>query len=54
MIKRLFKFDEKDWKHVKFLFHNMFKQFFKGDLHESKEAYYWLKLHLTYDSKRID
>jgi hypothetical protein len=53
VIKRIFNFDKKDWKHVGFLFFNMIKQFFKGDLHESKEACYWLKFHLTYDSKRV-
>lgn len=53
MLKRILNFDKHDWAHVRFLFFNMIKQFFKGDLHESREAYYWLKLHLTYDSKRI-
>lgn len=54
MIKRIIGFDEQDWKHILFLLKNGIKQFFKGDFHESKEAFIWLKTHLSYDSKRID
>lgn len=53
MWKRIINFDKQDWKHVRFLFFNMIKQFFNGDLQESKEAYYWLKFHFNNDSKRI-
>lgn len=54
MIKRIINFDKQDWKHVSSLFVNGIKQFFKGDLHESKEAFIWLKTHFSYDSKRVD
>ncbi len=54
VLKRLVNFNKKDWKHVWWLFKNMIKQFFIGDLHESKEAYLFLKIHLSYDSTRVD
>jgi len=54
LIKRIFGFDKQDWKHLRFLLINMIKQFIKGNFHESKEAYYWIKIHLSYDSKRLD
>lgn len=54
MIKRVIGFDKDDWKHIRFLAVNMFKQFCKGDLLESKDAFYWILVHLTYDSKKRD
>ncbi|AEO93491.1 gp232 [Bacillus phage G] len=54
MIRRMLNYDKKDWNHVRFLFFNMIKQFFLLDFKESKEAWYFLKLHLTHDSNRVD
>lgn len=54
LIKRLKNFNKQDWKHVSFLFKNGIKQFLKGDFHESKEAFIWIKIHMSYDSKKID
>lgn len=54
MIKRILNFDKTDWKHVSFLFFNMVKQFIIMDYQESKEAWYFLKLHLMYDSNRVE
>lgn len=54
MLKRILSFDKQDWKHIAFLFKNMIKQFFKGDIQESKEAFIWIKTHLSYDSERVD
>lgn len=51
---RILKFDKNDWKHVTWLFKNMIKQLFKGDFHEAREAFIWIKIHCTYDSKRRD
>jgi hypothetical protein len=53
MVKRIIKFDNQDWKHVNFLFVNMIKQFVKGDFNESKEAFYFLRLHFTHDSQKV-
>ena len=52
-IKRVLNFNKNDWKHVWRLFRNMIKQFLKGDFRESKEAYWWIKIHLSYDSKKV-
>jgi len=54
MLKRILNFDKQDWKHMRFLFFNMFKQFFKGDLHESRESFIWMKIHLSYNSNMVN
>lgn len=55
MIKRALNFDRQDWKHMKFLFLNMLKQFFiELNWHEAKEAYIWMKIHLSYDSSFVE
>lgn len=54
MLKRILNFDKQDWKHVRFLFGNMIKQWILMDYNESKEAWIFLKLHFTYDSKRVN
>jgi len=55
MIKRIWNFDDGDWNHIWWIFKNMVKQFFvECDWHETKESWYFLKLHLCYDHKRID
>jgi hypothetical protein len=53
LIKRVLSFEKHDWKHVWFLFKNMVTQFIKGDLHESKDAFMWIKIHFTYDSQKV-
>jgi len=53
MIKRILHFDKQDWKHCWWLFRNMIKQFILLEFHESEEAWFWLKIHLTNDSKRM-
>jgi hypothetical protein len=52
-IKRIFCFQIHDWKHIGWLTKNMIKQFFIGDTHEAKEAWYFILIHLSYDSKKI-
>ena len=52
-IKRLWGFDDQDWKHIGWLLKNAVKQTLKGDLSEAKDAMYFVKLHLLHDSKRI-
>lgn len=54
MIRRVIKFNKQDWKHCRWLFKNMIKQFLMFEFKEAQETYYWLKIHLGYDSKRID
>lgn len=53
VLKRLRSYDEHDWKHVRFLFWNMIKQFIIFEYGEAKDAFYFLKLHLLYDSERV-
>jgi len=53
MIKRIFSFNKKDWKHIWWLFINMNKQAFKTNFSESYEAWLFIKLHFKYDSKLI-
>lgn len=43
-----------DFRHVGWLFRNMIRQAWAGDFHEAREAYYWILIHLSYESKRID
>jgi hypothetical protein len=54
MIKRILNFDAHDWRHIGFLARNMFVQILKGDWAEAKDATYWIRLHLTHDSERVD
>lgn len=52
MIKRIWNFDKRDVKHVTWLFKNMIKAFFKGDYIDMVDAYYFIKIHCSYDSKK--
>lgn len=54
MIKRIFSFNKKDWKHIWWLFINMIKQALKFNFSESYEAWLFIKLHFTYDSKLVE
>jgi len=54
MIKRIRNFDSQDWRHVRSLTANIFVQLLKGDWAEAKDAAYWLRLHFTHDSERVD
>lgn len=51
IIKRIFAFDSRDWKHLWFLFKNMNKQLLKGDYAEAYDAWMWIRVHLTYEGK---
>lgn len=52
MLHRILRFNKKDWKHCLWLFRNMIKQFCLLNFDEADEAWYWLKIHLSYDSHR--
>lgn len=55
MLIRVCKFDRQDWKHIGFLLKNMLNQLFvKYNWHEAKEAYIFIKIHLSYDSTRVE
>lgn len=55
MIKRIWKFDNKDWNHIRFLFKNLFVQaLIKFNWHETKETCWWIRIHLSYDSERVE
>jgi len=51
---RILEFDIYDWKLVHYLFTNMIKSFIRKDYDCSIEAYYFLRLHLMYNSVRIE
>jgi plasmid replication initiation protein len=56
-LKRIWNFDKDDMYHMKWLFKNLFKQFFigifEGNMHEFTETLWWIKIHCIHDSKRI-
>lgn len=54
MIKRLWNFDSKDWEHCWWLFSGMIKSAFKWNFNDAQEAYFWLRIHLSYDNERKD
>lgn len=53
IMRRIYYFDRQDWKHVMTLFLNGIKQFFLLNWEESKEAFIWIKIHMSYDSTKI-
>lgn len=53
MLERISNFNKDDKKHLWRLFKTMVNQFIIGDFHEAREAFYWIKIHLIYDSKKI-
>jgi|GEM_PF-2460130 len=54
VIKRVSHFDNRDFKHIGWLFGVMVKKFIKGELTEAEDAWIFIKMHLEYDSTRID
>lgn len=50
VIKRALHFDRRDWKHVWWLFKNMWVNLAKGDLTEAYDAWMWIVVHFSYDS----
>ncbi len=54
MIKRILNFDIQDWKHIRYLSLNFFIQLTRGNLIEVKDALYWIKLHISYDSNKVE
>ena len=42
-----------DFKHISWLFKNMAASFLNRDFETSKEAYYLLKIHRCYKSKKL-
>lgn len=53
-LKRIWNFDEQDMKHVGWLFKLMIKNFINGHFDAMKENWFWIKIHCTYDSERIE
>lgn len=54
-INRILKFDKQDWRHIRFLLKSLIIQFFiKHNWHETKDTYYWIKIHVMYDSERVE
>ncbi|MGG5324334.1 hypothetical protein IGJ83_000730 [Enterococcus pernyi] len=52
VIKGIFSFDSRDWKHLWFLFKNMHKQlFWYQDYGEACDSWMWIRIHLTYEGK---
>jgi hypothetical protein len=54
IIKRIIQFDNKDWKHISWLISMMFKGWWNGDWKQIVESWFWLRIHLEYDSKKIN
>lgn len=47
-------FNKQDWKLISWLFKNMIKQFYVGNIEGVKESWMWIKFHCHYKSKRIN
>lgn len=55
IIARVVRFEKHDWKHLGFLARNLFKQaFIKFDWNEVVDTFFWIKIHLQYDSRKVD
>lgn len=53
MIKRIMKFQKHDWIHILTLFKSGVINLIKMDFIEAKDSFYWIKVHLSYDSEFI-
>lgn len=54
MLKRIINFDKRDWKHVWWLFTKILNGWYNGNLNQIVDAYYWIRIHLEYDSKQVN
>lgn len=54
MIKRILKFKTHDWKHIYTLSKTMISNLIKLDFLEAYDSFMWIKVHLTYDSNRMN
>ena len=52
-ITRIMSFESHDWEHIWWLCKNMCKRFVLCDFEEAHEAWLFIKLHFSYDSKLI-
>ena len=50
---KILKFNRDDFKHLFWLTKTCIKRFLKGDNAGAIESIYFIKIHLTYDSKKI-
>ena len=53
IIIRVLKFDRDDWNHLWFLVKTLAKNYWDGDLNGVTDVFWWIRIHLLYDSKRI-
>ncbi len=54
MLKRIARFDRKDWKHIFWLVGRIFTGFWEGNAAKMVDAWFWLRFHLEHDSVRLD
>lgn len=55
MMKRIIGFKKHDWQHLMFLVKNIFNQaFIKFNWNEVVDTFFWIKIHLQYDSEKVD
>jgi len=52
-IRRIMKFDNKDWKHIIWLIRTMFIGVAKLHIDDVIEAWRWIRIHCEYDNKII-
>lgn len=53
LLKQILNFDRQDWLHIRFLLKNSLVQLLNMNFSEAKEALYWVKIHISYDSNRV-
>lgn len=52
-IKRIWKYDNQDWKHIVWSLKETVKDLLKGNASGAREAFFLFKLHLLHDSERV-
>jgi hypothetical protein len=54
MIRRILNFDRQDWQHIGWLLGRILSGFWNGNAEQIVDAWRWLRLHLEYDSTRVN
>jgi hypothetical protein len=53
MVTRILNFHNDDWQHIFWLFKQMCKGFYEGNILQIEDSWNWICFHCKYDSKKI-
>jgi len=53
MINRIMHFKKHDWKHIFWLVKSIFRGFIDGDIDRMVEAWWFIRIHLEYESHLV-